>query len=204
MKKFNILEIGSSQLLNHEYPIEYEVKHTSRDSSDRSKIYYDATCGHIHLIPRIQRLINDDQLDLIVFSLGINPKNNFHDVNSRPSFRHVFEINLFSTVDILQSILSMMHEKLPNKNISFLFISSTAADIGYPFHAAYASSKAALSSLCTSLKMEYESNPRINFYELKPPMVSTKLSNNRGMDSEEYFNTQYLPLLELIQIESHK
>lgn len=204
MKKFNILEVGNSQLLNHHYPVEYEVKTTTRDSLDQSKIYYDASDSHINLIHRIHRVINEDQLDLIVFSLGINPKNTFHDVNSRPSFRRVFEVNFFNIVDILQSVISMMHEKLPDKKISFLFVSSVAADNGYPFHVAYASSKAALSSLCTSLKMEYESNPNINFYELKPPMVNTKLSNNRGIDSEEYFNTHYLSLLERIKFESHK
>lgn len=200
-----ILEVGSSQLLSHQYPLHHSITKTTRshEVADKSKsVYFDADVSNKRVLNKfIRDGLNSESLDLIVFSLGVNPKTNFH-IEKIDDFKSVFEVNFFSVVEIVKETLLIHQFECFDKKLSFLFISSIAADEGYPNHIAYATSKAALSALCMNLQREYYDNPNIRFYVDHPPMVSTKLSQNRGISSEQYFHQTYLPLLESIEFDS--
>jgi NAD(P)-dependent dehydrogenase (short-subunit alcohol dehydrogenase family) len=88
-------------------------------------------------------------------------------------FRNDFEVNYFSCVRALQSVIPKA--KASTLMPSFVTFSSIAALRGLPMHASIASAKAALEGLSRSLAAEYA--PRMRFNCVAPSLTDTSLAH---------------------------
>lgn len=89
------------------------------------------------------------RLDILVNNAGISTQGTLAEL-SPEVFRKVMDVNYFGSVFMTQSALP----HLKKQRGSVLFISSAAGIRGIPGHAAYSSSKMALTALAESLKIE--------------------------------------------------
>lgn len=193
----NLLEVGSSELLNFPYPADFTIKKTTRNSIT-SELFYDALNSDTKdLLSSIYTMIDNDELDLLVFSIATNRKSQFHKM-SVSQFKNDFKINFFSIIEVIHGVINFLLRHYPNRRFSFLFINSTAGLSTYPNHSSYSVAKAALRSLHDNLSEEYL-NTELKFFSLFPEMVSTKLSNYRGTDPKIYFEQVYIPQLNEIK-----
>ena len=108
--------------------------------------------------------------------------------------RNNFEVNVFSTIKLIQIVLKTMIEKGSGK---IVVISSLASTIPIPFLGAYAGSKASLSHMIKILRKEVKLlNKNINIVLVEPGMYHTgfnqvMLDNKyKYMNIESYFNNQ--------------
>lgn len=194
---YKILEVGTSDLMNHKFPPEYDVLHTYRKPrpADNPSAIFNYEVHHTptsRLVDFITDLYLYDELRMVVFTIGENRKVSTN-LESKFDREQLFETNCFHMVDTaLQVINSIRRTGEPQVKLHFLFISSEAAKMTYTQHATYAASKAALSSYARNLSLEF-GGTAFTFDLLEPPMVKTRLSNDRGMESQEYFDKFLLP-----------
>jgi len=88
---------------------------------------------------------------------------------SLDTFHEEMDINFFSLVKVVKTIISRMAEKS-----SMVFFSTVAVSTGMPFHTSVAAAKAAIEGFARSLAAEYAPNIRVNV--VAPSLVNTPLA----------------------------
>lgn len=84
-------------------------------------------------------------------------------------FRKEMELNFFSLVNVMKSIMPKMAE-----GSSMVFFSTVAVATGMPFHTSVAASKGAIEGFAKSLAAEYAPKVRVNC--IAPSLVNTQLA----------------------------
>ncbi len=85
------------------------------------------------------------------------------------SFRADMEINFFSLVNVVSTVIPKMTE-----GASIVLFSTVAVGIGMPFHTSIAGAKGAIEGFAKSLAAEYAPNIRVNV--IAPSLVDTPLA----------------------------
>ncbi len=86
--------------------------------------------------------------------------------------RQIFEVNYFGTINCIRAVLPKM-EKIGG---SIAVVGSLAGYVGLPNASAYGPSKAALISLCESLRAELQNSP-VKIQLISPGFVKSALTN---------------------------
>ncbi|WP_343486546.1 SDR family oxidoreductase [Allomuricauda sp. d1] len=86
------------------------------------------------------------------------------------TFREDMELNFFSMVKVVKTIMSRMAE-----GSSMVFFSTVAVQTGMPFHTSVAAAKGAIEGFAKSLAAEYAPNVRVNC--IAPSLVDTPLAS---------------------------
>lgn len=116
-------------------------------------------------------------LDGIVFCAGYNEYVPIKFIN-KDKANKIFDVNYFSSVYLLQSILK---KKILNKGASLVFISSISSLLGVPATTLYAASKAAINSTVRVLATEL-ANQKIRANAICPGIVITKMLEQDNID----------------------
>lgn len=117
--------------------------------------------------------------DLLILNAGYGISGPI-ETSSVDLCRRQFQINYFSGLILLESLLPSMRKTTPTKERKILFVSSAAAFFPLPFQAQYAASKAALTSLVRALAAElHGSGANIRVSALLPGDVSTGFTSGR-------------------------
>lgn len=111
-----------------------------------------------------------------IHSAGISKTVNFE--SKKNNFLEIFNVNLFSSMKIIQHLVSKKYFDKTDPSITF--ISSIASVRGFPGAATYASSKGAINSLVRSLAIEL-ANRKIRVNAVLPGYVETDMLNELKM-----------------------
>lgn len=177
----NILLIGGSYGigLSIAKELQYDNKvviasRTNENIADMNvtHIPFDATTDtlDVSLLPEV--------LDGLVYCPG--------SINLRPfrslkidAFENDMQINFFSMVKILQTVLSNLSA---SNQSSVVLFSSVAATMGMPFHTSIAAAKAAVEGFAKAFAAEHAPKIRVNV--IAPSLTDTRLAN-KFLNSEE-------------------
>ena len=170
MKK-NILIIGGSSgigktIVNNIKEVHnLYVAHRSKENRNLEGVTYikfDATKDNLEtsLLP--------DVLHGLIYCPGSINLKPFKMLKSE-SFREDMEINFFSLVNVVKSVIPIMTDKA-----SIVLFSTVAVSIGMPFHTSIAAAKGAIEGFAKSLAAEYAPKIRVNV--IAPSLVDTPLS----------------------------
>ncbi len=117
--------------------------------------------------------LNHQNIDILVNAAG-EVSNDLFQMTTNDKFKQIFEVNYFSQIKIIQSVLKKM---IKNKRGSIINISSSSAfefNIG---RSAYSSAKSAIIALSNVLSREVgRFNIRVN--TISPGLTNTKMLNN--------------------------
>lgn len=167
----NILLIGGSHGIGfeiakklHEENTVYVASRTNEKlgNLDVNYINFDATTDSLDLseLP--------DELHGFVYCPGsINLKP--FKMLSMETFKEDMELNFFSMVSVLKSVISYMVE-----GSSMVFFSTVAVSTGMPFHSSVAAAKGAIEGFAKSMAAEYAPKIRVNC--VAPSLVDTPLA----------------------------
>lgn len=170
MKK-NILIIGGSsgigKTIVNNIKDEYNlyVANRSKENSipeDVKYIKFDATKDSLET-----SLLPDVLHGLIYCPGSINLKP--FKILTTESFREDMEINFFSLVNVVKSVIPIMTDEA-----SIVLFSTVAVGTGMPFHSSIAAAKGAIEGFAKSLAAEYAPKIRVNV--IAPSLVDTPLS----------------------------
>ncbi|MBA6315828.1 SDR family NAD(P)-dependent oxidoreductase [Cellulophaga baltica] len=170
MKK-NILLIGGSHGIGLSIAKTLHENHTIFIASRTKEALEDLSITHISfdaLTDEIDTSLLPDTLDGFVFCPGsINLKP--FKMMSLDTFHEDMELNFFSMVKVVKSIISRMAE-----NSSMVFFSTVAVGTGMPFHTSVAAAKGAIEGFAKSMAAEYAPKIRVNV--IAPSLVNTPLA----------------------------
>ncbi|KAG9018839.1 hypothetical protein FRB90_009126 [Tulasnella sp. 427] len=132
-------------------------------------------------------------LDALVINAGTLGTIGKISSSSLQDWRDVFDVNLFSVVEVIQAALPALRKSELGK---IVFVSSGAADRGYVGWGPYSASKAALNSLCRTVANEERDLVAVS---IRPGAVDTGMQEKvrtegaNTMDAAELdkFNTLY-------------
>ncbi|WP_298485534.1 SDR family NAD(P)-dependent oxidoreductase [uncultured Maribacter sp.] len=170
MKK-NILIIGGSsgigKTIVNNIKDEYNlyVANRSKENSipeDVKYIKFDATKDNLET-----SLLPDVLHGLIYCPGSINLKP--FKILTTESFREDMEINFFSLVNVVKSVIPIMTDEA-----SIVLFSTVAVGTGMPFHSSIAAAKGAIEGFAKSIAAEYAPKIRVNV--IAPSLVDTPLS----------------------------
>lgn len=111
------------------------------------------------------------EVDNVIHCAGMMKVLNMKSVNMLQT-NHIFNVNLFSILEIISVLVNKRYNNTSLKNI--LFVSSILARYGSTGHSLYSSSKAALDGLMRSLAVELAPKVRVN--SILPGAIKTKMS----------------------------
>lgn len=118
-------------------------------------------------------LKNIKKLDIIVNSAGVNVSKPFEELDFK-DWQLIYNINVFGMVNVIKYSLPILKG---NKSISKIInIGSVKGSYSAAGRAAYASSKAAVINLTTSLAKEYAPNIIVNC--VSPGFTATKMTDD--------------------------
>lgn len=128
-------------------------------------------------------IIIQDELSYkgIVFSAGIVEYTPIKVLNQAKMYE-IFEINYFSSIRLLHSLLA--NNKIDNGS-SIVFVSSISSKIGVPGTLVYSSSKAAIEASVRVLASEL-SKRKIRVNAVSPGLVHTPFLNSEIFDEKKY------------------
>ena len=125
----------------------------------------------------IQEIVSEKRrIDLLINNAGYGLIGPIEDI-SIEELKPQFETNLFGTVRVTQQVLPVMRRQ---KNGRIINVSSVGGLAGYPFSAAYCSTKFALEGLLESLSYEVEKFG-IKIILIEPGLVASDFHNNVKM-----------------------
>ncbi|MCR1026053.1 SDR family NAD(P)-dependent oxidoreductase [Cellulophaga baltica] len=170
MKK-NILLIGGSHGIGLSIAKTLHENHNVFIASRTKEALEDLSITHIPfdaLTDELDTSLLPDTLDGFVFCPGsINLKP--FKMMSLDTFHEDMELNFFSMVKVVKSIISKMAE-----NSSMVFFSTVAVGTGMPFHTSVAAAKGAIEGFAKSMAAEYAPKIRVNV--IAPSLVNTPLA----------------------------
>lgn len=123
-------------------------------------------------VQSLSKQIQGQSFDYVLLNAGCGQTGMFHEL-SDSSINHIIDTNLVSN-------MHLVHTLLPNAlehGTKFIFVSSLAARLPAYRFASYATSKAAISKFCNSLRREY---PKLSFLCVEIGAVDTPLHEKSG------------------------
>jgi short-subunit dehydrogenase len=135
------------------------------------------------------------RIDLLVNNAGYGLIGPIEDISIEDELKPQFETNLFGAVRIMQQVLPLMRQQ---KSGMIINVSSVGGLAGYPFSAAYCSTKFALEGLSESLSYEVEQFG-INIILVEPGLVASDFHNNIRMATKKVAansDSQYLQMMQ--------
>jgi NAD(P)-dependent dehydrogenase (short-subunit alcohol dehydrogenase family) len=170
MKK-NIVLIGGSHGIGLAMTKELQKEHNVFVASRTKEEIEDLNITHIPfdaLTDTLDTSVLPEEIHGFVYCPGsINLKP--FKMMSLDTFHEEMDINFFSLVKVVKTIISRMAEKS-----SMVFFSTVAVSTGMPFHTSIAAAKAAIEGFARSLAAEYAPNIRVNV--VAPSLVNTPLA----------------------------
>jgi NAD(P)-dependent dehydrogenase (short-subunit alcohol dehydrogenase family) len=170
MKK-NIVLIGGSHGIGLAMTKELQKDHNVFVASRTKEEIEDLNITHIPfdaLTDTLDTSVLPEEIHGFVYCPGsINLKP--FKMMSLDTFHEEMDINFFSLVKVVKTIISRMAEKS-----SMVFFSTVAVGTGMPFHTSVAAAKAAIEGFARSLAAEYAPNIRVNV--VAPSLVNTPLA----------------------------
>ncbi len=170
MKK-NIVLIGGSHGIGLAMTKELQKEHNVFVASRTKEEIEDLNITHIPfdaLTDTLDTSVLPEEIHGFVYCPGsINLKP--FKMMSLDTFHEEMDINFFSLVKVVKTIISRMAEKS-----SMVFFSTVAVSTGMPFHTSVAAAKAAIEGFARSLAAEYAPNIRVNV--VAPSLVNTPLA----------------------------
>ncbi len=170
MKK-NILLIGGSHGIGLSIAKQLQQEHNVFVASRTNDQLASENITHIPFDALTQELDTStlpDELHGFVYCPGsINLKP--FKMLSMDTFHEDMELNFFSMVSVVKSIISKM-----SNDSSMVFFSTVAVGVGMPFHTSVAAAKGAIEGFAKSMAAEYAPKIRINV--VAPSLVDTPLA----------------------------
>lgn len=139
------------------------------------------------------------RLDIAYLNAAISGRNSIHDFDI-DSFKTLFETNVYGVVNGL-SILVPLMKKQGGGVIAGV---SSLADVrGFPVSGPYSSSKAALTTLLESVRLELK-NTNIKVVTIKPGFVITPMTNKNDFFMPQLMNVEKAVKIIIKQMEQGK
>ena len=140
-----------------------------------------------------------DKIDILINCAGFGVSGAVETVPLE-TVKSIYDVNIIGNVNVIQLGLPLMREKSKIVNIS-----SVAAFFPTPFRGYYGSSKAAVSMLTDSLRMEL-SRTGIQVTAICPSEIRTNFSKNRVKSTEtnERYGNAIARSTEIIEARDHK
>ncbi len=167
----NILLIGGSHGIGYELAKKLCQANNVFIASRSKEELEELPVTHITFDASAQEFDTDaipEQLDGFVYlpgSINLKP----FRMLSLDAFREEMEVNFFSMLAVLKTVLPHMAE-----GSSIVFFSTVAVGTGMPFHTSVASAKGAVEGFTKSLAAEYAPKVRVNC--IAPSLVDTPLA----------------------------
>jgi NAD(P)-dependent dehydrogenase (short-subunit alcohol dehydrogenase family) len=126
----------------------------------------------------IQEIISEKQrIDILVNNAGYGLVGPIEDISIEEELKPQFETNLYGVIRVTQQVLPIMRRQKSGRIIN---VSSIGGIVGYPFSAAYCSTKFALEGLSESLSYEVDQFG-IKVILIEPALVISDFHNNVKM-----------------------
>ena len=126
----------------------------------------------------IQEITSEKQrIDILVNNAGYGLVGPIEDISIEEDIKPQFETNLYGVVRVTQQVLPIMRRQKSGRIIN---VSSIGGILGYPFSAAYCSTKFALEGLSESLSYELDQFG-IKVILIEPALVISDFHNNVKM-----------------------
>ena len=136
----------------------------------------------------IQEIISEKQrIDILVNNAGYGLIGPIEDISIEEELKPQFETNLYGVVRVTQQVLPIMRRQKSGRIIN---VSSIGGMVGYPFSAAYCSTKFALEGLSESLSYEVDQFG-IKVILIEPALVISDFHNNVKMAVRKEANNPY-------------
>jgi short-subunit dehydrogenase len=133
----------------------------------------------------IQEIISEKQrIDILVNNAGYGLVGPIEDISIEEELKPQFETNLYGVIRVTQQVLPIMRRQKSGRIIN---VSSIGGIVGYPFSAAYCSTKFALEGLSESLSYELDQFG-IKVILIEPALVISDFHNNVKMAAKKGAN----------------
>jgi NAD(P)-dependent dehydrogenase (short-subunit alcohol dehydrogenase family) len=133
----------------------------------------------------IQEIISEKQrIDILVNNAGYGLIGPIEDISIEEGLKPQFDTNLYGVIRVTQQVLPIMRSQKSGKIIN---VSSIGGIVGYPFSAAYCSTKFALEGLSESLIYEVDQFG-IKVILIEPALVISDFHNNVKMAAKKRAN----------------
>jgi NAD(P)-dependent dehydrogenase (short-subunit alcohol dehydrogenase family) len=145
----------------------------------------------------IQEIISEKQrIDILVNNAGYGLVGPIEDISIEEDLKPQFETNLYGVIRVTQHVLPIMRRQKSGRIIN---VSSIGGIVGYPFSAAYCSTKFALEGLSESLSYELDQFG-IKVILIEPALVISDFHNNVKMVVKKGANNpDYSPYTQMMQ-----
>ena len=145
----------------------------------------------------IQEIISEKQrIDILVNNAGYGLVGPIEDISIEEEIKPQFETNLYGVIRVTQQVLPIMRRQKSGRIIN---VSSIGGIVGYPFSAAYCSTKFALEGLSESLSYELDQFG-IKVILIEPALVISDFHNNVKMVVKKGANNpDYSPYTQMMQ-----
>jgi len=167
----NILLIGGSHGIGFEIAKALHEEYTVYVASRTNDELYNLDVNYISFDATTDTL-DESQLPEVIHGFAYCPGS----INLKPLkmlsldvFREEMELNFFSLVNVVKTILPKMAE-----GASMVFFSTVAVGTGMPFHTSVSAAKGAIEGFTKSLAAEYAPKLRVNC--IAPSLVDTPLA----------------------------
>ena len=167
----NILLIGGSHGIGFEIAKKLHEENTVYVASRTNEKLGNLDVNYIHFDATSDTL-NADEIPSEIHGLVYCPGN----INLKPfkmlsleTFKEDMELNFFSMVSVLKSVIDKMVD-----GSSMVFFSTVAVGTGMPFHSSIAAAKGAIEGFAKSMAAEYAPKIRVNC--VAPSLVDTPLA----------------------------
>lgn len=167
----NILLIGGSHGIGFEIAKKLHEENTVYVASRTNEKLGNLDVNYIHFDATTDTL-NADEIPNEIHGLVYCPGN----INLKPfkmlsldTFKEDMELNFFSMVSVLKSVIDKMVD-----GSSMVFFSTVAVGTGMPFHSSIAAAKGAIEGFAKSMAAEYAPKIRVNC--VAPSLVDTPLA----------------------------
>ena len=144
----------------------------------------------------IQEIISEKQrIDILVNNAGYGLIGPIEDISIEEELKPQFETNLYGVIRVTQQVLPIMRRQKSGRIIN---VSSIGGIVGYPFSAAYCSTKFALEGLSESLSYEVDQFG-IKVILIEPALVISDFHNNVKMAVKKEANSDDSPYTQMMQ-----
>jgi NAD(P)-dependent dehydrogenase (short-subunit alcohol dehydrogenase family) len=144
----------------------------------------------------IQEIISEKQrIDILVNNAGYGLVGPIEDISIEEELKPQFETNLYGVIRVTQQVLPIMRRQKSGRIIN---VSSIGGIVGYPFSAAYCSTKFALEGLSESLSYELDQFG-IKVILIEPALVVSDFHNNVKMAAKKGANPDDSPYTQMMQ-----
>jgi NAD(P)-dependent dehydrogenase (short-subunit alcohol dehydrogenase family) len=144
----------------------------------------------------IQEIISEKRrIDILVNNAGYGLIGPIEDISIEEELKPQFNTNLNGVVRVTQQVLPIMRRQKSGRIVN---VSSIGGIVGYPFSAAYCSTKFALEGLSESLSYELDQFG-IKVILIEPALVISDFHNNVKMAAKKGANPDDSPYTQMMQ-----